>query len=104
DLRSDNICIGAGGAGFIDWAAAVRGNPALDLGFWLPSLQLEGGPAPEAIQPGHPEVAAAVSGHFAARAGLPLIPSAPRVREIQRAQLQTALPGAIRPLGLPPLA
>ncbi|HEX3406073.1 MAG TPA: phosphotransferase [Caulobacteraceae bacterium] len=102
DLRSDNICIAAGGAKFIDWAAAARGNPALDLGFWLPSLELEGGPAPEAMLPGRPEVAAAVSGYFAARAGLPIIPAAPRVRDIQRAQLQTALPWAIRALDLPP--
>ena len=104
DLRSDNICIAADGVKFVDWAAAARGNPALDLGFWLPSLALEGGPAPQTILPGRPEVAAAVSGYFAARAGLPIIPSAPRVREVQRAQLQTALPWAIRALGLPPLA
>jgi Phosphotransferase enzyme family len=102
DIRSDNICIAASGAKLVDWAAAARGNPALDLGFWLPSLQLEGGPAPESILPGHPEVAAAVSGYFAARAGLPIIPSAPRVRDIQRAQLAIALPWAIRALGLPP--
>jgi len=102
DLRSDNICFAASGVKFVDWAAAARGNPALDLGFWLPSLELEGGPAPEAILPGHPEVAALVSGYFAARAGLPIIPSAPRVRDIQRAQLATALPWAIRALGLPP--
>jgi len=104
DLRSDNICIASGGAMFIDWAAAARGNPALDLGFWLPSLQREGGPPPASLLPGHPEVAAAVSGYFAARAGLPIIPSAPRVRIIQRAQLETALPWAIRALGLPPPA
>lgn len=104
DLRSDNICIAAGGAMFVDWAAAARGNPALDLGFWLPSLQLEGGPAPESILPGHPEVAAVVCGYFAARAGLPVIPSAPRVRVIQRAQLQSALPWVVRALGLPPPA
>jgi hypothetical protein len=102
DLRSDNICFAAGGAKFVDWAAASRGAPALDLGFWLPSLQLEGGPPPEAILPGHPEVAAAVSGYFAARAGLPIIPAAPRVRDIQRAQLTTSLPWAARALGLPP--
>ena len=101
DLRSDNICFAESGVKFVDWAAAARGNPALDLGFWLPSLEREGGPAPEAILPGRPEVAALVSGYFAARAGLPVIPSAPRVREIQRAQLTTALPWAVRALGLP---
>ena len=38
----------------------------------------------------------------AARAGLPGISDAPRVRLVQRQQLQTALPWAARALGLPP--
>ena len=44
-----------------------------------------------------------MSGYFAARAGLPVIPNAPRVRAVQLAQLRTALPWAQRALGLPPL-
>jgi Phosphotransferase enzyme family len=100
DLRSDNICITSAGAKFIDWAAAGGGNPALDLGGWLPSLEREGGPAPDAVMPGHPEVAAWISGYFAARAGLPQIPDAPGVRGIQRAQLSTALPWVQRALRL----
>jgi hypothetical protein len=104
DLRSDNICIAATGPKFIDWAEARRGNPALDLGAWLPSLVLEGGPEPEALLPGHPEVAARISGYFAARAGLANIPEALRVRSIQRAQLTTALPWAQRALGLPTIS
>jgi hypothetical protein len=103
DLRSDNICITAAGPKFVDWAAACLGSPALDLGAWLPSLELEGGPPPETILPGHPEVAAWVSGYFAARAGLPRIADAPRVRAIQRAQLTTALPWAQRALALAPI-
>ncbi len=103
DLRSDNICITPSGPKFVDWAEARRGNPALDLGFWLPSLEFEGGPPPEALLPGHPEVAARVSGYFAANAGRPIIPTAPRVREVQRAQLATALPWAQRALDLMPL-
>jgi hypothetical protein len=43
-----------------------------------------------------------MSGFFAARAGLPPIPTAPHVREVQLAQLRTALPWAARALGLPP--
>jgi hypothetical protein len=104
DLRSDNICITAAGPKFIDWAEACLGNPALDLGGWLPSLELEGGPPPDALLPDGPEVAAWVSGYFAARAGLPAIPDAPRVRAIQKAQLTTALPWAQRALGLAPLS
>jgi thiamine kinase-like enzyme len=103
DLRSDNICIKAGRAVFVDWNAVCLSNPRLDLGFWLPSLAYEGGPQPEKILPDAPEVAAWVSGFFAARAGLPEISYAPRVRTVQRRQLETALPWAARALDLPPL-
>lgn len=103
DLRSDNICVASERAVFVDWNAACLSNPRLDLGFWLPSLAYEGGPRPEKILPDAPEVAAWVSGYFAARAGLPGIADAPRVRTVQRRQLETALPWAARELGLPPL-
>jgi hypothetical protein len=102
DLRSDNICLTESRAVFVDWNLACLSNPKLDLGFWLPSLTCEGGPEPETILPDAPEVAAWVSGFFAARAGLPQISDAPRVRLIQRQQLETALPWAIRALDLPP--
>jgi aminoglycoside phosphotransferase (APT) family kinase protein len=100
DLRSDNICISRSGAKFIDWAEACLGNPAVDLGFWLPSLSYEGGPLPEALLPNAPDVAAWVSGFFAARAGLPDIPDAPFVRRVQREHLATALPWVTRALKL----
>jgi len=102
DLRSDNICLTQSRAVLVDWNLACLSNPRLDLGFWLPSLAYEGGPNPETILADAPEVAAAVSGFFAARAGLPQIPDAPRVRQVQREQLEQALPWAIRALGLPP--
>lgn len=104
DLRSDNICFTASGARFVDWNLASLSNPVLDLGFWLPSLAYEDGPLPERILPHAPEVAAWISGFFAARAGLPVIPDAPRVRVVQRQQLETALPWVIRALELPPLS
>ncbi len=100
DLRSDNVCITESKAVFVDWNLACLSNPKLDLGFWLPSLEFEGGPRPEMILPNAPEVAAWVSGFFAARAGLPEISDAPRVRLVQRQQLETALPWAVRALGL----
>jgi hypothetical protein len=103
DLRSDNICVAEGRAIFIDWNLACLSNPRLDLGFWLPSLAYEAGIEPEKILPDAPEVAAWVSGFFAARAGLPQILDAPRVRHVQRLQLATALPWAVRALDLPPL-
>jgi hypothetical protein len=102
DLRSDNLCVVRDRAVFIDWACACRADPRLDVGFWLPSLAAEGGPPPDAILPDAPEIAAWVSGFFAARAGQPMIPDAPRVREVQRRQLVTALPWVARALGLPP--
>ena len=104
DLRSDNVCITGERAVFVDWNLACLSNPKLDLGFWLPSLAYEAGIEPETILPDAPEVAAWVSGFFAARAGLPQIHDAPRVRHVQRQQLATALPWAVRALDLPPLS
>jgi len=102
DLRSDNLCITHEGVKFIDWAEARRSSSRVDLGFFLPSLAYEGGPLPEAILPDAPDLAALISGFFALRAGLPDIPGSPFVRRVQREQLSTALPWAIRALGLPP--
>jgi thiamine kinase-like enzyme len=102
DLRSDNLCITPQGVKFVDWNFCCLGNPLLDLGFFLPSLQFEGGPLPESILQGAPEVAATVAGFMALRAGQPQIPNAPRVRTVQYQQLTTALPWAARVLGLPP--
>ncbi|HUO13005.1 MAG TPA: aminoglycoside phosphotransferase family protein [Caulobacteraceae bacterium] len=104
DLRSDNICFAERGPVFVDWAASCLGSADLDLGGWLPSLAFEGGPHPETILPNAPEVAAWVSGYFAARAGLPIIPDAPFVRRVQREQLTTALPWVQRALKLMPLS
>jgi thiamine kinase-like enzyme len=103
DLRSDNLCLLGNRVMFVDWNLACLSNPQLDLGFWLPSLAAEGGPEPERVLPHAPEVAALVAGYFAARAGLPEISDAPRVRWVQRQQLKTALPWVVRALQLPPL-
>ena len=82
-----------------DWSHARIGNPAFDVAFWLPSLALEGGPAPETF--GVDELAPFVAGFFAALAGLPPPAGAPRVRAFQIAQLEVALPWACATLGLP---
>ncbi len=103
DLRSDNMSFTESKAIFVDWNIACLSNSKLDLGFWLPSLEFEGGPKPESILPDAPEIAAWVSGFFASRAGLPDISDAPRVRLVQRQQLETALPWAVRALDLPTL-
>lgn len=103
DLRSDNICFQGSQAFIIDWNLVCQGNPQMDLAFWLPSLEAEGGPPPESLLPNGGAIAGLASGFFAARAGLPTIPEAPRVRYIQLVQLKTALPWAVRALDLPPL-
>jgi len=102
DVRSDNICLADRGAVLVDWNWACVGNPELDLAAWLPSLQLEGGPAPETILPDAAGFAALLAGFFGARAGLPPPRTAPHVRPIQLAQLGVALPWAARAVDLPP--
>jgi aminoglycoside phosphotransferase (APT) family kinase protein len=100
DIRSDNMCLTDRGAVLVDWNQACIGNPELDLAAWLPSLRLEGGPEPEDILPGGAGFAAVLAGFFGSRAGLPPPPTAPQIREIQRAQLEVALGWASRELDL----
>jgi hypothetical protein len=99
DVRSDNLCLRDGRAIIFDWNHARIGNPDFDIAFWLPSLALEGGPQPRAFDVD--EFAVYVAGFFAAHAGLPPPEGAPHVRGFQLAQLEVALPWAIRVLGLP---
>ena len=101
DVRSDNLCIVEDGAKLIDWNGYARGNPLFDLAAWLPSLHHEGGPPPWELLEDSGGLSVLIAGYLAARAGLPPIPTAPRVRGIQRDQLLTSLPWAIRELGLP---
>jgi hypothetical protein len=105
DVRSDNLCFRPGGGDepvvLVDWNHAAVGNAGFDLAFWLPSLRAEGGPPPQEVADIDPGMVALVAGFFASRAGLPIIPVAPRVREIQRVQLEIALPWAAAALGLP---
>ena len=103
DVRSDNLCLLPDRVVLIDWNVAGRGNGAFDLAFAAPSLCLEGGRVlPEELVGDDGGLAAVVSGFFAARAGLPNIADAPRVRWIQLQQLRIALPWVARVLDLPP--
>jgi hypothetical protein len=101
DVRSDNLCLRDGTALLFDWNLAQLGNGDFDVAFWLPSLALEGGPSPWEVLPDAGALAAAVAGFFAVRAGLPPPPTAPTVREFQRAQAQVALEWTARELALP---
>jgi hypothetical protein len=100
DVRSDNICLTDRGAVLVDWNWVHRGNPDLDLAAWASSLHMEGGPAPERLLPGGGQLGAGLAGFFGARAGLPPPPTAPKVREVQRAQLEVALAWVCRELAL----
>lgn len=102
DVRSDNICFQGDRTLLIDWNWACTGNPAIDVVAWLPSLHLEGGPAPDELYDDDPAPVAMIAGYFAARAGLPMPPHLARVREIQLKSLRVALPWAARALQLPP--
>jgi hypothetical protein len=103
DVRSDNICIADRQAKLVDWNWASVGNPRVDFAFWLPSLSLEGGPTAAELMPDAGDLTAVVSGFFAPVAGLPPPDGAPKVRLVQLAQLEVALPWAVDVLGLPPL-
>ena len=103
DVRSDNLCFLGDRVVLVDWNWTCKGNPSADLAFWLPSLEAEGGPAPDSILPDGGPFAALHSGYLAAHAGLPIIPEAPLVHKVQLEQLHSALPWAVRALGLPRL-
>jgi hypothetical protein len=101
DVRSDNLCVHEGRLLLIDWNLAARGDGRFDLAFAAPSIRLEGGPLPEELIGRDAPFAALVSGFFAARAGLPVIPTAPRVRWLQTRQLRIALAWTARACHLP---
>lgn len=97
DIRNDNLCFTPDRTILVDWNWACVGNGEFDLASWLPSLHSEGGPPPESLLPDAPEMAAALSGFWAARAGLPR----PEARQtVLMSQLRAALPWAARALGL----
>jgi Phosphotransferase enzyme family len=100
DVRSDNMCFRDGTAVLVDWNWTSFANPDLDVAAWLPSLRVEGGPAPWELLPDAPGLAAWLAGVWAAVAGLPPPETAPTVRAMQRAQLAVALDWVDRELAL----
>ena len=99
DVRSDNLCFTPDRTILVDWNWACVGNGEFDLAAWLPSLHSEGGPRPESLLPDAPEMAAALSGFWASRAGLP---RSEAHQTVLLSQLRAALPWAARSLGLGP--
>lgn len=91
DVRSDNLCFRHGAAILVDWDWCSTGRAEFDLAAWLPSLALEGGPAPWEVLPQAGGYAAVLAGFWASVVGLPPPPTGPTVRELQRRQLKVAL-------------
>ena len=91
DVRSDNMCFRDGRCILVDWNWASRASTDADRAAWLPSLHVEGGPAPWDVLPDAGELAAWIGGVWAAVVGLPPPDTAPHVRELQRSQLAVTL-------------
>jgi hypothetical protein len=114
DTRSDNLRLRpGGGVRLFDWPYACVGPPELDLAAFAQSITCEGGPDPDEcvaaytlhlkVRPDLMDASiAAMSGYFANLAWRDEIPNLPRVRSIQRRQLQSSLTWAARRLHLPP--
>ena len=69
DVRSDNLCLtGDGAVWFVDWSNTGAGHPFHDLTTLLPTLRLEGGPAPADVLVQPVEVIVRAAGATAYRA------------------------------------
>lgn len=103
DVRSDNLCFMPDrGVVFFDWSWASRGNAAIDLAAWVPSLHAEGGGPLSRFAAVPPELVALTSGYWASRATRPAPTSGSTVRSLQATQVKSALLWIALLLGLPP--
>ena len=102
DIRADNILLTEERVVFVDWPWACQAQPWIDLVALLPSVAMQGGPAPDQILTRHPvtrdadpdavnAVIGSLAGMFTWLAGLPDPPGLPTVRAFQRAQGDVAL-------------
>lgn len=112
DTRSDNLRWLDGRLRLFDWPHVGIGPAEFDLAAFAESITVEGGPEPEQFVAWYAERApvreealdsavAEIAGFFADGAWLPDIPSLPRLRPFQRAQLRVTLAWAARRLRLP---
>ncbi|MDH5422735.1 MAG: aminoglycoside phosphotransferase family protein [Acidimicrobiia bacterium] len=101
DIRSDNLCF-SDRVVVVDWNWAAVGNPILDVVGWLPSLYLEGGPAPWELLTGHAEMVAGLGGFFLSHATKPRDPQVRAdIRRFQRDQGVVCLEWLSHELGIP---
>jgi hypothetical protein len=113
DTRSDNIRVGRETLRIFDWPFACAGPPEFDLGAFAQSMTSEGGPNPELLAEQYAGVLSVdenlltasvvgLAGYFAERGSRPDLPGLPRLRAVQRRQLNSSLAWAARRLDLPP--
>jgi aminoglycoside phosphotransferase (APT) family kinase protein len=97
DLRGDNVLLTDQRVYFIDWPWAAVGAAWVDLALMLPSIAMQGGPAPEEIWDVHPlahsadggavdAIVCGLAGFFTWQSQLPPAPGIPTLREFQAAQ------------------
>ena len=92
DVRSDNMCFrDDGSVVLVDWNWTSIASTDADCAAWLPSLHVEGGPAPWEVLPGAGDLAAWIGGVWAAVVGTPPPATAPHVRALQERQLAVTL-------------
>ncbi|GAA3128475.1 phosphotransferase [Nonomuraea salmonea] len=95
DLRADNILLTDDRVYFVDWPWAARAASWFDLVGMLPSIGMQGGPAPHELAelPGDDvtRVVAAMTGYFVRSSRQPDPPGLPTLRAFQRAQGLVAL-------------
>lgn len=102
DLRADNLLLTPDRVVVVDWPWACVAAPWFDLLAMLPSVRMQGGPAPEDIFDAHPvargadadavtATIAAVAGFFVRQSRQPAPPGLPTLRPFQAAQGRVAL-------------
>ena len=102
DLRADNLLLTPDRVFVVDWPWAAIGAPWLDLVAMLPSVAMQGGPAPDDIWRAHPlsqgvddgkvdAFVAALAGFFAHAASRPAPPGLPTLRPFQSGQGEQAI-------------
>jgi hypothetical protein len=107
DVYSANVAFADRGAVLVDWGAAVRGSPWIDVGLAALNVRVESGSAPRVEIPDPAPLVSAFAGHFAVEAPAPLPDWADpesTLRADMAGDLAHALRWAAELLELPPVS